>query len=297
MNKILEPVIYRFTFPNSKYYIGQTVNFRRRITMHKQSSKKEDTKLYRATRKYGWNNIVIDKIWSLPPSDLYNYSEVKQLLNDLEVHYIDKYNSFRKGYNSTTGGDSNTIYSEETRIKLSKIHKGRRKSLETRKRMSEAFKGRIVTNETKEKISNTLKGNELSDETKNIISQKGKGRLMTEEHKQRIIKANSKSVVQLDENNNVVLKFETTQEAADYFGENRKYLVMQINGNKRNKYNLFYNLTYIVQLDSNNKVIRRFNNADEAAKYFGYKDAGTIRKHLNGTTNNKHNLQYKLTYE
>ena len=50
--------IYRLEFPNGKYYIGQTWRLKRRLWEHKNKTR-PDTPLYRALKKYGFNNIVV----------------------------------------------------------------------------------------------------------------------------------------------------------------------------------------------------------------------------------------------
>ena len=43
-----------------------------------------------------------------------------QTLNDLETFYIDKYDSYKNGYNSTPGGQNIYVYSQEDKDKISK---------------------------------------------------------------------------------------------------------------------------------------------------------------------------------
>jgi hypothetical protein len=76
--------------------------------------------------------------------------------------------------------------SSETRIKLSKISKGRIVSLETRHKLSEASKGKKrhpLTLETKRKIGDSNRGKSLSTETKQKIGASNKGRIRTEEQR------------------------------------------------------------------------------------------------------------------
>lgn len=49
---------------------------------------------------------------------------LKERLNELEIYYIRKFNSFNDGYNSTEGGSSGKL-SEETKSKISESLKGR----------------------------------------------------------------------------------------------------------------------------------------------------------------------------
>lgn len=87
---------------NGHIYIGQSYNIRRRFTnYHKteylnKNSSCYDAKLYTAFRKYG---LDVFEILVLEFCD-------RNELNEREMHYINLYNSFRNGYNSTSGGDS-----------------------------------------------------------------------------------------------------------------------------------------------------------------------------------------------
>ena len=82
---------------NDKVYIGQTTQtINIRFTNHKMASRTgEDTKFYRAMRKYGENNFY---------PELLEEVEVKDL-NDRERYWIKYYDSYYNGYNSTLGGD------------------------------------------------------------------------------------------------------------------------------------------------------------------------------------------------
>lgn len=114
-------IIYKCTcIPNGKVYIGQTVNdLRARVKKHERDSRRFDYKFYRAIRKYGWNSfeweILVDNVLSI------------ESLNRLEKFFIQVYNSFKRGYNSTLGGEGTVgiVVSEETRRKISKLLTGR----------------------------------------------------------------------------------------------------------------------------------------------------------------------------
>jgi hypothetical protein len=62
--------------------------------------------------------------------------------------------------NMTDGGEgcAGRRMSEETRKKLSEIHKGKKKSIEHRKALSKAKIGKKITEEHKKNMSNSLKG-------------------------------------------------------------------------------------------------------------------------------------------
>lgn len=81
---------------NNKVYIGQTIkDINIRFYNHKIASKYEDTKFYRALKKYGIENFYIELIEQVPIEEL----------NKREQYWINQYDSYKNGYNSTLGGD------------------------------------------------------------------------------------------------------------------------------------------------------------------------------------------------
>lgn len=126
-----------------KWYIGQTIDEEGRFKRHIDDAinKKDNIYFHRALRKYGLANWVYCVLES---------NILKVNLNLKEQEWIEYYDSFYNGYNLTLGGSKNTIFSEETRIKLSKSHKGKKTwnngktniySKETIRKMSESHKG------------------------------------------------------------------------------------------------------------------------------------------------------------
>ena len=84
---------------NDKVYIGKTIrSIQIRWKEHKQDcfNKEKDNKLYRAMRKYGLENFSIEIIED-------NIEE--KIIGEKEREYIQKYNSYYGGYNSTLGGE------------------------------------------------------------------------------------------------------------------------------------------------------------------------------------------------
>lgn len=85
---------------NNKKYIGQSRSIETRKRAHYNCSLNTsyngyETKFYRALRKYGYNNFEFSIL------ELCSTEE----LNDRERHFIEFYNSFKNGYNSSIGGD------------------------------------------------------------------------------------------------------------------------------------------------------------------------------------------------
>ena len=89
---------------NNKVYIGQTtLSMEDRWKTHLKpsvSKQRSSYKIYNAMNKYGKENFYCELLEENIP--------VKEL-NDREIYYIEKYNSFENGYNSTKGGDGRFI--------------------------------------------------------------------------------------------------------------------------------------------------------------------------------------------
>ena len=80
-------------------YVGQTTNFARRKAEHLLKLREDrhpNLKLQNAYNKYGLENFSIQKI---------QFDDIsKEELDEQEIYYIKKYNSFGNGYNLTEGG-------------------------------------------------------------------------------------------------------------------------------------------------------------------------------------------------
>jgi group I intron endonuclease len=154
--------IYKITSPSGKIYIGKTNNLRNRICAYRNAQKSNtNTLIYTSIKKYGWDAHVFKVIDSASIN----------VLNELEISYIQKYNSYRHtnpyGLNLTIGGEGTygRIDSVETRKKRAAHHIGSTRSKETRQLMSLAKKGSpsnrkncIISQETKNKISKSNTG-------------------------------------------------------------------------------------------------------------------------------------------
>lgn len=89
-------IVYIYTFPNGKKYVGQTIQ-----TIAARAKNGEgyisSPAVYNAIKKYGWENITIETFTC--------YS--KQEMDELERYYIKLYNTTdnKYGYNLTLGGE------------------------------------------------------------------------------------------------------------------------------------------------------------------------------------------------
>ena len=140
---------------NGMCYIGQTQKpLKYRWREHVRDSEIKDFKLYRAIRKYGVDAFKVDTIEKV---------NTTEELNRQEKYWVDYFDSFNNGYNSTLGGEDNPMNHEENRRKISITNKGMKNFLgkthtsETKARMSKSATGRIRSEEDKLKQSITRK--------------------------------------------------------------------------------------------------------------------------------------------
>lgn len=161
-------IIYKYTSPSGKSYIGQTIHPERRVEQHRKME--GDNAFHRAIKKYGFDNFTYEVLVTV---DLDDEQELKQKLDFFERFYIRKYKTFENGYNMTAGGGGMIGFkmSDEVREKMSKAAKGKVVLEETKRKMSKVRKGRqpwnkgkITSEETKRKISESMK---LSDIAQN----------------------------------------------------------------------------------------------------------------------------------
>ena len=109
--------IYRVTnIVNNKVYIGFTSNLNIRIQTHKKRLHLYNFKFYAAIKKYGWDNFVWEEI--------YQSKDLSHTKNVMEPYFIEHYDSYHIGYNSTLGGEggSGRICSDKTRMLLSRTY-------------------------------------------------------------------------------------------------------------------------------------------------------------------------------
>lgn len=133
---------------NGKQYVGQTNNFDRRQKQWNCLKWDYANKYLSEDRnKYGLENFettIIDE------------SENKNEAWELEKIYIKKYNTkFPNGYNLSDGGRgrTNCFVSDETRMKISKAHKGKKLG-----KFTESHKQKIADSQSKTVYQYTLDG-------------------------------------------------------------------------------------------------------------------------------------------
>lgn len=216
MNKgLITGIIYKYTSPSNKVYIGQTTNEEQRKKNFKCKELYSGIKFDCARKKYGvsdnWKYEVISK------KNYLNNEDASFDLDLLEVYYIAEYDSYNNGYNSTFGGDgsSGVIVSEETRKKKSEAVKGEKNP----------FYNRYHTKETKKKISETKKGTQVgnknpffgrkhTEESLRKIREAHLGKHPTEETRKKMSENRSISIIQLNIGNGIIKNWKSAKEAS-----------------------------------------------------------------------------------
>ena len=145
-------VIYCLTNKvNGKKYVGQTINYKRRMYQHSMAHK-ECRALSNAIKKYGWHNFT---------SQIVITTNSHNELDRLEEKLIKEYNTFTpNGYNLTSAARGGGIISEETRV-LYRIRSAGKNN---------GRYGKPVSQETRDKISAANTGRKLSDASRKRIS-------------------------------------------------------------------------------------------------------------------------------
>ena len=165
--------IYKIINPKNKIYIGQTIDYKKRLRQYKNYNCLNQTKLYNSLCKYKYELHIFELIEECLESELNNRERYWQELYDV---------TSKKGLNCklVNSDDKSGKVSDETKLKISNSMKGKICSIETKDKMSKAqlgekhpMFGKKHSDETKEKQRKALLGNKnhnynkkFSEETK-----------------------------------------------------------------------------------------------------------------------------------
>ena len=99
-------IIYKITNPNGREYVGKTWNFKKRISSHRSSVLRKNTRhmiLINSFRKYGFDNHTFEIIEECDDD----------IMSDREAFWIKKLNTFNMdnpfGMNMTLGGEGQRL--------------------------------------------------------------------------------------------------------------------------------------------------------------------------------------------
>lgn len=179
-------IVYMHIFPNGKRYVGITGQRTKDRWRVNGNGYKPQKLVYRAIQKYGWDNIDHVII-----AENLSASEAGELERKVIAKY--KTNNPDYGYNQSVGGENSPVgvkRSDETRKLLSQSHLGQKSW----------NKGKHLSEETKQKLRSANLGKILDDSTKKKISEKNKGIKPSELAILNAIKACSKAVVRICDN-------------------------------------------------------------------------------------------------
>jgi group I intron endonuclease len=188
--------IYKIINPKGKVYIGQTIDYYRRLRHYRLLKCKQQPKLYASLVEYGFAKHMVILIKECNVEELTKW----------ERHFQEMYKSVgTNGLNCILVKDEHFTggHSEESKKKISDSLKGRKANKNAIDALIEYNKTRTLTQENRVNLGNGNRGKKFSDEwrdkmsqaklgikktneVKNKISESLKGRTFSEEHKQKL---------------------------------------------------------------------------------------------------------------
>jgi group I intron endonuclease len=129
-------VIYKITNPNSKIYIGCTIDFKRRLSEYRRLSMAGQIKLYNSLVKYGFDSHVFKIIEECGDDTLH----------EREIYWIKHFNCIKEGLNIRLGNRTGALMNS-TKQKISEALKGRKNTW-----FNPNPKGHEYTEEQKQKM-------------------------------------------------------------------------------------------------------------------------------------------------
>ncbi len=158
---------------------------------------KSQTRVYRSLLYHGVDNHIFEIICECNKSNL----------DLLEEYYVNLYNSFntKHGMNLKSGGSANGNHSDETKQKISKANKGKKRSQEHCRQNSERQKGTNGCNY----------GKTFTIETRLKMSKSSVGRIKSKDEIMKLSKAHSKPIDMYSMEGVFIRRYESTLKAAE----------------------------------------------------------------------------------
>ncbi len=159
-------------------YVGSTMNEKTRRYSWKNHSNKSygGKKINDARVKFGIENFIYEVL-----EEIYNADEkaLQKKLDEREAFYVQQFDSFQNGYNTSKGGTGNkgVNFSQTHRNNIGKASKGRKHTEETKKQIGAKLKGHPVSDDTRQKISEGNKGKKRTAEQRHAESERLKGKV------------------------------------------------------------------------------------------------------------------------
>ena len=220
-------IIYMYTFPNGKRYIGKTKRSLEERRGKDWTKYKRCRLLWNAIQKYGVDSIHTDILYNGPLTD--------DDASMLEEEYIEayktntnKYSNPSFGYNLTAGGEGVKDWSP-TAERLEALQKQMRENGKRRL-------GTHISEETRRKLSESHKGIRqgyvMPEETRRKIGRSNSREFMSEETHMRKVKAKQKPVLATNTLTGESIVFDGLLDAANFFGVARSTISRWISGDR-----------------------------------------------------------------
>ena len=208
-DKIRHWIIYMYTFPNNKRYIGKTC----RLMSKRQrddlwTGYKRCILLWNAIQKYGVENIKQDILFEDDMTDV-EASRLEQICILIFKCNANRFSNPSYGYNLTDGGDGVSGVKRQDEAHMKQVRK-----------MIDSRKGCKLTDEHKRKLSiahTGLKIGSMSESTKRKISIANSKENMSEETRLRRSNSKKKQVIAVHKITHEYIIFDSASDAANYF--------------------------------------------------------------------------------
>lgn len=216
-------IIYMYTSPSGKSYIGQTIDEKKRRDCWLSSNYAyAGDKINKARAKYGKDSFSYEVLFSRLFT---SKEEATAMLDTLEIFYIQLYNTVKNGYNCEKGGHN---------------HAGYVLSEEAKKNSGAAIKAWLNSPEGKAKMSAARKG---------LKKKKGYR-----------IEKNYKPVVQLSLDGMFIQKFPSMRDAEESIGRGGKRGGVNIGNVCRGKRDSAYGYIWLFEEDYNKYFLSPSSN-------------------------------------
>lgn len=205
-------IIYMYTFPNGKRYVGKTKRTLSKRQRYNFTGYERCTVLWKAIQKYGIENIEQEILFENDMTDK-NAARLEQVCIALFKVNCNRFSNPKFGYNLTDGGDGLAgWHPDESRLaelkaqmyEFAEMRRGTHPSEETRRKQSEAKIGK--------------KRGPMSESTKQKISQANSRANMSEETHIRRSNSKKKQVIAIHNITQERIVFDSCEDAAQYFG-------------------------------------------------------------------------------
>ena len=231
-DEMYKGVVYKYTCPENKIYIGTTINeIKRRKLFLSPSKIYAGPKINRARLKFEPKNFKYEIIFTISS---YNLEEVLSILDKKEIEFINIFNSIINGYNLSEGGrkNHNLTLTEESKQKwLKKVQK---------KILQYNLEGEFIKewNSIKEASStlNISDGNicqvlkQQRYQCSNYIFRYKESENYPKQIEITPTKQQKKVVLKLDINGNIIKELPSINDAAREAGVNRTTMIKYLNG-------------------------------------------------------------------